>query len=123
MDLRGQLEKMSKYLGKDLSEDQMDRLREHLQFENVKKNESINMESGKKIGMMNKDGSFIRKGNFKNIIKKLFLNFHYLFFLIGKVGDWKNHFSPEMNKKLDLWIEKNLAGTDLKFVTELEVQD
>jgi len=73
-DLRGQLEKMSKFLDKDLSEDQMDRLREHLQFENVKKNESINMESGKKMGMMNQDGSFIRKGNFLNIF---FLNFHY----------------------------------------------
>lgn len=46
-----------------------------------------------------------------------------IFINTGKVGDWKNHFSPEMNKKLDSWIEKNLAGTDLKFVTELEVQD
>jgi len=28
-----------------------------------------------------------------------------------------------MSKKIDQWIEKNLEGTDLKFVTELEVQD
>lgn len=41
----------------------------------------------------------------------------------GKTGDWKNHFSPEVNKRIDAWIEKNLAGTDLKFVTELEHQD
>ena len=41
----------------------------------------------------------------------------------GKVGDWKNHFSPEMIQILDQWIEKNLTGTGLKFVTELEVQD
>jgi len=28
-----------------------------------------------------------------------------------------------MNEKIDLWVEKNLAGTDLKFVSELPEQD
>ena len=37
-------------------------------------------------------------------------------------GDWKNNFSPELNKKIDEWIDKNLAGTELKFITELENQ-
>lgn len=47
--------------------------------------------------------------------------FQLLFFVVkGETGDWKNHFSPEVNRKIDEWIEKNLAGTDLKFVTELE---
>ncbi len=40
-------------------------------------------------------------------------------YFIGMVGDWKNHFSPEMNQKLDLWIETNLEGTGLKFITEI----
>ena len=34
-----------------------------------------------------------------------------------------NHFSPELNKRIDDWIEKNLEGTNLKFKTELEHQD
>lgn len=38
----------------------------------------------------------------------------------GQTGDWKNHFSPELNSRIDEWIEKNLAGTDLKFVTQLD---
>ncbi len=64
-DLRGQLEKMAKFLGKDLSQDQLDRLREHLKFENIEKNETVNFEHGKKTGFMNEDqGKFIRKGNF-----------------------------------------------------------
>ena len=42
---------------------------------------------------------------------------------VGKTGDWKNHFSQELNEKIDRWIEKNLAGTDLKFITELDQQD
>ena len=41
----------------------------------------------------------------------------------GKTGDWMNHFSPELNQRIDEWIEKNLEGTDLKFVTQLEHQD
>ena len=47
------------------------------------------------------------------------------FYLIikGKTGDWMNHFSPELNKRIDEWIEKNLEGTDLKSVTELDRQD
>lgn len=41
----------------------------------------------------------------------------------GKTGDWKNHFSPELNARIDKWIKCNLAGTDLSFITELEQQD
>jgi hypothetical protein len=41
----------------------------------------------------------------------------------GKTGDWKNHFNPELNQRIDEWIAQNLAGTDLKFITELDKQD
>nr|CAH0102985.1 unnamed protein product [Daphnia galeata] len=101
-DLRGEIEKVATFLGKSFSDEQLGKLTEHLKFENFQKNESVNNESGKKMGAMNEDGRFIRN---------------------GKTGDWKNHFSPELNSRIDEWIEKNLAGTDLKFVTELEHQD
>ena len=54
---------MAKFLGKGLSQDQLDRLREHLKFENIEKNEAVNNEHGKKIGYMNGDGKLIRKCN------------------------------------------------------------
>ncbi|KAI9555126.1 hypothetical protein GHT06_017641 [Daphnia sinensis] len=101
-DLRGEIEKVAKFLGKSLSEEQLTDLREHLRFDNFAKNESVNMEAAKQFGGMKMDGHFIRK---------------------GKTGDWKNHFGPEINKRIDEWIDKNLKGTDLKFVTELEFQD
>ena len=41
----------------------------------------------------------------------------------GKTGDWKNHFSPELNQRIDEWMRINLAGSDLRFITELEQQD
>jgi hypothetical protein len=42
---------------------------------------------------------------------------------VGKTGDWKNHFSPELNERIDKWIQDNLDGSDLKFVMELDKQD
>ena len=41
----------------------------------------------------------------------------------GKTCDWKNHFCPELNETIDRWMEKNLNGSDLKFVTELDQED
>lgn len=52
-----------------------------------------------------------------------FENFKNWRALLGKTGDWKNHFSPELNARIDMWIESNLKGTDLTFITELEQQD
>ncbi len=41
----------------------------------------------------------------------------------GKTGDWKNHFSPELNRRIDAWVEANMKETDLRFEMELEKQD
>ena len=38
----------------------------------------------------------------------------------GIVGDWKNHFTPEMNAEWDPWIEENLKGSGLKMVFKQE---
>ncbi|XP_046437572.1 sulfotransferase 1B1-like [Daphnia pulex] len=101
-DLLGEIKKVATFLDKSLSEEQLKNLKEHLKFDTFSKNESVNMEMAKKLGGFNPDGHFIRK---------------------GKTGDWKNHFGPEVNKKIDEWMEKNLSGTDLQFTTELEFQD
>ncbi len=37
----------------------------------------------------------------------------------GQVGDWKNHFTDEMNKEWDPWIEEQLKGTG--YVMEFEL--
>ena len=44
-------------------------------------------------------------------------------YFLGKTGDWKNHFNPEMNRRLDEWIHKSLEASDLKFTMELDHQD
>lgn len=38
-----------------------------------------------------------------------------LFIRKGVIGDWKDHFTPELAAEADEWIRKNLEGTDLIF--------
>ena len=61
-DLRSEIEKVAAFLGKSVTEEQIDLLRNHLHIDTFAKNESANNEVGKAIGMMNKDGKFVRNG-------------------------------------------------------------
>ena len=96
------MKKMGDFLDKRVTEEKLDQLTDHLRIDNFSKNEAVNKNDLKAKGVFKEEGNFIRK---------------------GKTGDWKNHFSPELNERIDRWIQANLAGTDLKFVTELDVQD
>ena len=102
-DLRAQIRKVSTFLGKEYSDEQVDKLADHLHIDNFKKNPWVNAEQIKDGIKMHTDrGSFIRK---------------------GKTGDWKNHFTPEMTAKFDKWMEQKMKGTDLTFFHELDKQD
>jgi malate/lactate dehydrogenase len=59
------------FLNQTPTDEQLDKITEHLRFDNFEKNESVNNEIGKKLGWMNEDGKFIRKGNPNNFIKIL----------------------------------------------------
>lgn len=61
-DLRGEIEKVAKFMNKSPTEEQMAQLVEHLSFDVFSKNEAVNMEGGKKAGFMAEDGHFVRKG-------------------------------------------------------------
>lgn len=97
--LTGQLKRMASFLGKSYTDQQIDQLSSYLHIDNFRKNPAVNCESGLTGLMMNKGGdSFIRR---------------------GKVGDWLNHCTPELDAKFEAWIEKQLKGSDLKFATEV----
>ena len=98
-DLPGQLRRMAKFLGKDYSDAEYEKLQQHLHIDSFRKNPYVNMSEGFTKELHHEgEGTFIRK---------------------GVVGDWSNHFSPELSAKFDAWLEKQLIGTDLKFVTKL----
>lgn len=98
-DLREVILKVAKFLGKTVNDDQMKKLLHHLDFENMRKNKYVNNEDFKE---------FIEKFNSGPKIEGHFMN-------RGKVGNFKEEMTPEMIKKFDDWMEKNLAGTGLSF--------
>ena len=60
--MRGELEKIAKFLGKYLSEGQLTQMVKHLRIDSFTKNEAVNNEFCKELGFMNREGRFIRKG-------------------------------------------------------------
>ncbi|XP_045782725.1 uncharacterized protein LOC123879176 [Maniola jurtina] len=93
-DLPGAIKRVADFYGKTLSDEQVNKLAQHLDFDNFKKNKSVNMETLQQVGVYTSDGAFIRK---------------------GKSGGWREYFDEEMTAQADEWIAKYLRDTDLRF--------
>ncbi|KAF5271007.1 hypothetical protein FQR65_LT05357 [Abscondita terminalis] len=90
VDLRGTIEEVASFLGKNLTKTNVEDLFNHLSFDNLKKCQGFNMEK------------FI-KGDVNPFLR------------IGKIGDYKNAMSDEVIKVLKKQKEQYLAGTGLTF--------
>ncbi|KAJ8725830.1 hypothetical protein PYW08_004013 [Mythimna loreyi] len=93
-DLPTAIRRVADFFGKQLNEEQMTRLCDHLSFESFKTNKSLNFEDLRELGFLANDETFIRK---------------------GKSGGWRAYFDDEMTQQLEQWIEDNLRDTDLRF--------
>ncbi|XP_060807908.1 luciferin sulfotransferase-like [Amyelois transitella] len=93
-DMPSVIRRVANFLGKTVTENQIGALCEHLKFDNLRKNKSVNKEDLKEEGIIAKDMNFIRK---------------------GKVGDWRDYFDEEMRKAAEAWMEEGLRGIDFKF--------
>ncbi|CAB3228648.1 unnamed protein product [Arctia plantaginis] len=93
-DLQGSIQRVATFLGKQLSQEESDRLCEHLSFEIFKNNKSINYEELRELGLLAPDQSFVRK---------------------GKSGGWRDYFDEEMTQQAEQWIADNLRDTDLRY--------
>ncbi|CAB3380088.1 Hypothetical predicted protein [Cloeon dipterum] len=89
-DLAGSVKKISEFLGKKLTPDQLDRLVSHLQIDNFRKNPSTNLDAENMPGTrVTGEQDFIRK---------------------GKNGSWKEElFTPELIERADKWIVEKIA--------------
>eukprot|EP00794_Sanderia_malayensis_P010227 gene10227-11276_t len=96
-DLQSSIKKVASFLDKELTDAQIKSLEDHLSFKSMRES-SGTVEDGKKLGIFvektEKDAHFFRK---------------------GEVGDWKNYFTEEMDKKVDDEIEKHFKDIGLKF--------
>ncbi|KAL6426788.1 hypothetical protein ACFW04_009252 [Cataglyphis niger] len=85
------IKKVATFFGKTYNNEEIAKLAEHLNIENFRKNSMVNQGApGQKI----KPESFIRQ---------------------GKTNNWKEIFTPELEKKFNEWIVDNLKDTDLVF--------
>ncbi|OWA52820.1 putative Sulfotransferase family cytosolic 1B member 1 [Hypsibius exemplaris] len=92
-DFDGNVRELAKFLGKQLTEQQFRTIAHHCSFEQMKENERTNRVASDRAGVLDFQVSpFLRAGS---------------------VGNWKVHFSREMDAKVDAWIEKNLQRPDL----------
>ena len=59
------MKKVATFLNVSPTEEQLTKLVEHLRFDNLEKNESVNNETMKLIGFLKPDAKFMRKGGLK----------------------------------------------------------
>lgn len=98
-DLRSVINKTSEFIiGKQLTEDQISKLMNHLSFENMKNNKYVNYES-------------------VNLLRGKYLNQHSdrKFMRCGTVGSYKAEMNSEIEKQFDKWIKENTQGIDISF--------
>ncbi|KAM9305384.1 sulfotransferase 1C2-like [Gastrophryne carolinensis] len=93
-DPKNEIRKVMKFLGKDLSEEVVEKICQHTSFKAMKENPMANYSSFPKSVFDQKLSPFMRK---------------------GEVADWMNHFTESQNKRFDAEYEKRMRGTDLKF--------
>lgn len=94
-DTEGTIDQVAQFMGKSLTKAQKDIIIRHCSFENMKQNPTTNHCWFETYGISDpKRGEFIRK---------------------GCVGDWANHFTPEMNQKMNQMIAYKFRNSDLNF--------
>ncbi|XP_014486777.1 PREDICTED: sulfotransferase family cytosolic 1B member 1-like [Dinoponera quadriceps] len=99
-DQAGAIKKTATFLGKNVTDEQIVELCEHLKFSKMATNPSVNLEK------LLSDEARQEDPNYKFIRK-------------GKVGDWINYMSKDLSQRFDEWTEEHLRGTGLQFHTDL----
>lgn len=93
-DMPSCIKRMAKFLDKEVTDEQVVKLCDHLNIDNFRKNESVNsMWLTRRVGDPDAE-SFIRK---------------------GKTGGWREHFDEEMTAQAQQWMRENLSDCDLRF--------
>ncbi|KAH0949217.1 hypothetical protein HN011_007527 [Eciton burchellii] len=88
------IKRAAEFLGKNITNEQIVELCEHLKFSKMAANPSVNMQLLLTNEENDPNSKFIRK---------------------GKVGDWTNYMSQDLAQRFDEWMNKHLHGTGLQF--------
>lgn len=98
-DIEGIIRKVSSFLGKPVKKEDIPQLAEHLKFENMKDNSSVNGEYF--MDWMIENGIITSKN--LDLIRK------------GQVGAFKQEIPREIEIKFDEWSHNHLKNTDYPY--------
>ncbi|XP_056391673.1 sulfotransferase 1 family member D1-like [Hyla sarda] len=93
-DPKCELRKVTKFIGKDLSEDILETIHQRTTFKNMKENQMANYSTIPTSIMDHSISPFMRK---------------------GICGDWKNHLTVAQSELLDEYYKMEMSDTDLTF--------
>ncbi|XP_063791392.1 sulfotransferase 1C4-like isoform X2 [Pseudophryne corroboree] len=97
-DPKREIRKIMRFLGKDLSDEVIEKIRHHTSFQAMKENPMANFSTLPSVIFDQSISPFLRK---------------------GEVGDWKNHFLVSQNIVFDEEYKKKMEGSGLSFRTQL----
>ncbi|XP_051999288.1 amine sulfotransferase-like [Xyrauchen texanus] len=94
-DLQSVVERISSFLGKSLTPQQVNDVVQHSTFKNMKNNPQANYKLVPCNLLNHQQGSFLRKGT---------------------IGDWKNYFTVAQNERLDKVYQQNMQDFPFSFI-------
>uniref|UniRef100_A0A672L8J0 Sulfotransferase n=1 Tax=Sinocyclocheilus grahami TaxID=75366 RepID=A0A672L8J0_SINGR len=97
-DLRSVVEKITSFLARNLTSQQLNDVVEHSTFKNMKNNPQANYQQIPVILLNHQLGSFLRKGT---------------------VGDWKNYFTVAQNERFDKVYQQKMKDVSLSFIWDM----
>lgn len=100
LDLRSSVLKISHFLEKELSEEDVEAVVKQATFKNMKSDPKANYEdiTRKEVGTRRNDGHFLRK---------------------GVIGDWKNYLTVEQSERFDRIFQRKMKDFPLKFIWDV----
>ena len=121
------VKRLGKYLGKNLTDEQIQVIHEETDFPKFQSNPLLNKSKAHEQGFLDFNRhQFIRDGKFRILCYSTLSSATGLLQcrenISGSVGQWKTLFTPEMNRKVDAWVEKNMKRSDLQgLILEFEI--
>ncbi|KAB1281946.1 Sulfotransferase 1 family member D1 [Camelus dromedarius] len=97
-DPKSEIQKLLKFLDKDLPEETVEKILYHSSFDIMKQNPNVNYTTVPKFSMDHSVSPFMRK---------------------GVLGDWKNHFTVAQYERFEEDYKKKMKGSTLQFHSEI----